>query len=53
MVMKALKELEMLHNKHMKRKEDSTKIIEITRQSEESANLIPKHQQDIPINGWY
>ncbi|KAI3665873.1 hypothetical protein L6452_44508 [Arctium lappa] len=88
---KALKELETLHNKYMKRQEeldtslkrckdefkeferqdvkhredlkhvkqkikkmdekvekDSTKITDITRQSEESANLIPKLEEDIP-----
>ncbi|XP_024974942.1 structural maintenance of chromosomes protein 4 [Cynara cardunculus var. scolymus] len=88
---KALKELETLHNKYMKRQEeldtglkrckdefkeferqdvkhredlkhvkqkikkmdekvekDSTKITDITRQSEESANLIPKLEEEIP-----
>nr|XP_043607688.1 structural maintenance of chromosomes protein 4 [Erigeron canadensis] len=88
---KALKELEMLHNKYMKRQEeldaglkrckdefkeferqdvkhredlkhvkqkikkmdekvekDSAKIIDITNQSEESTNIIPKLEEDIP-----
>ncbi|PWA41327.1 RecF/RecN/SMC [Artemisia annua] len=96
--LKALKELETLHNKHMKRQEeldttlkrckdefkeferqdvkhrqdlkhvkqkikkmeekaekDATKITEITRQSEESTDLIPKLEEDIPKlqkNSW-